>query len=105
MANRAFYRTFQTSPLEAEGQPIYSLSRGSWDLPGLRDSLDRLIQGANSFPDFEVQQDFPGLGHRSLVLGACRIKHLKMILLAVAAVTAHRLAQFSRRKNAEPLRH
>jgi two-component system CheB/CheR fusion protein len=42
MANRAFYRTFQTSPLEAEGQVIYSLSRGSWDLPGLRDSLDRL---------------------------------------------------------------
>jgi signal transduction histidine kinase/ActR/RegA family two-component response regulator len=103
MANRAFYRTFQTSPLEAEGQVIYSLSRGSWDLPGLRDSLDRLFQGAHSLPDFEVQQDRPGLGPRSLVLGACRINDLKMILLAVDDITEHRLAQLARRKNEEHL--
>ncbi|MGA2184651.1 MAG: chemotaxis protein CheB [Bryobacteraceae bacterium] len=104
MANRAFYRTFQASAPDVEGQAIYSLSRGSWDLPGLRDSLDGLLQGGNSFPDFEVEQDFPGVGRRSLVLGGCRINHLKMILLAVDDTTERKLAQQALRKGEEHLR-
>ncbi|MFN0166089.1 MAG: chemotaxis protein CheB [Bryobacteraceae bacterium] len=104
MANRAFYRTFQTSPLETEGQTIYSLSRGSWDLPGLRDSLDSLLKGRNSFPDFEVDQDFLAVGRRSLVAGGCRINHLNMILLAVDDITERRVAQQALRNSEEHLR-
>src|SRR5580658_202245 len=87
MANRAFYRTFQASRLEVEGQAIYSLSQGSWNVPGLRSSLDGLLQGSKSFPEFEVEQDFPSVGRRNLVLGGCRINHLKMILLVVDDIT------------------
>jgi signal transduction histidine kinase len=104
MANRAICRTFKVSPLEAEGQVIYSLSRGSWDLPGLRDSLDGLLQDGNSFPDVEVEHDFPTVGRRSLVLGGCRINHLKMILLAVDDITEGKLAQQALKKSEEHLR-
>jgi two-component system CheB/CheR fusion protein len=104
MANRAFYRTFEVSPLETEGQNIYSLSHGRWDLPGLRGPLDGLCRGANSFPDFEVERDLPSVGRRSLVVGGRRINHLKMILLAIDDITERKLSQQAVRKSEEHLR-
>jgi two-component system, chemotaxis family, CheB/CheR fusion protein len=104
MANRAFYQTFKLSPREAEGQAIDSLSGGSWDLPGLRDSLAGLLETANSFPNFEVEHHFPTVGRRNLVLGGCRINHLKMILLAVDDITERKLAQKALKKSEEHLR-
>jgi two-component system CheB/CheR fusion protein len=104
MANRAFYRTFKVSPLEAEGQVIFSLSRSYWDLPGLRDSLDSLLHGRISFPDFEVEHDFPTIGRRSLVLGGCLINHLKIMLLAVDDVTERKQAEKALQRSQEHLR-
>ncbi|MGA3241749.1 MAG: chemotaxis protein CheB [Bryobacteraceae bacterium] len=104
MANRAFYRAFQTSPAESEGLPVYALSRGSWNLPGLRDALDSLVEGRQAFPDFEVEQDFPMVGRRTLVLAGCHINHLKMILLAVDDITDRKRSQQALRKSEEHLR-
>src|SRR5450759_3725795 len=69
MANRAFYRLFKVSPQEAEGRLVYSLSDGSWDIPVLREELEVLVHGGISFPGFETERDFPGVGRRFLVLG------------------------------------
>jgi signal transduction histidine kinase/CheY-like chemotaxis protein len=103
MANQAFYGAFHMSPLETEGQVVYSLSGGTWDLPGLRDALNGL-QGGSSFPDFEVELDLPTVGHRVLVFGGCRIHRLSMILLAVDDITERRLAQNALRRSEEHVR-
>jgi len=104
MANRSFYRTFQVSQAEAEGESIYALGGGRWDLPSLRDALNVLLQDGHTFPDFEIEQEFKTVGHRSLVVGGCRINHLKMILLAVDDVTEHKLAQQALQRSEEHLR-
>jgi signal transduction histidine kinase/ActR/RegA family two-component response regulator len=67
-------------------------------------SLYGLLRGGRSFPDFEVEQDFPGVGRRSLVLGGCHINHHEMILLAVDDITDHKLAQQALRRSEEHLR-
>jgi two-component system CheB/CheR fusion protein len=104
MANGAFYRTFQTLPADAEGQHLYTLSRGSWDMPRLRNALEGLLQDDQMFPDLEVEQDFPGAGRRSLVLTGCHLNPLKMILLAVDDVTERERARQVLRKTEENLR-
>jgi two-component system CheB/CheR fusion protein len=104
MANQAFCRAFQVPAPEAEGQVVYALSGGSWDSPGLRDSLNSLLQGGTSFPDLEVERDLPTVGHRTLVLGGCRIHHLGMILLAVDDITERRLAQDALHRSEEHVR-
>ena len=104
MANRAFYRLFKVSPLEAEGRVVFSLSDGPWDIPALREELDVLVHGGISFPGFEIERDFPGVGRRFLVLGGGRIEHLKMILLAVEDVSERKQSEEALLRSQEHLR-
>ncbi len=103
-ANHSFYRAFRVSPDETEGQLLYSFCGGGWNIPGLRDLLDRVLPGNNSFQDFQIEQDFPGLGHRVLVLSGCRLDGLKMILLAIDDVTERKDAEKALSKAEEHLR-
>jgi two-component system CheB/CheR fusion protein len=40
-ASQAFYREFQVSQEESIGQPIYELGKHQWDIPALRELLER----------------------------------------------------------------
>ena len=104
MANRAFYRLFKVSSQETEGRVVFSLSDGPWDIPALREELEVLVHGGISFPGFEIERDFPGVGRRFLVLGGGRIEHLKMILLAVEDVSERKHAAEALLRSQEHLR-
>jgi PAS domain S-box-containing protein len=103
-ANQAFYSVFGTSRQETEGRALCSVCGGCWDIPGLRDVLSRVLPDGNPFRDFEIEREFPRVGHKVLVLSGSRLDDLNMILLAIEDITVRREAEKALVKREEHLR-
>jgi len=90
-ANRSFYRIFQTLPGETEGRLFYELGNRQWDMPELRSLFEEILSQGTSFQDFDVEIDFPAIGHKAMQLNAKPIVRgdggTQMILLAIEDVT------------------
>jgi two-component system CheB/CheR fusion protein len=90
-ANPSFYRTFQVKQGSTEGRLIYELGNRQWDIPGLRELLERIIPENNFFEGYEVEHRFPDIGFRKMLLNARKIAPDKtgraLILLAIEDVT------------------
>ena len=89
-ANKSFYDKFQVSPEETEGRLIYELGNGQWDIPELREALEKILPQKWAFDDYEVEHEFEGLGRRIMYLNARRLDHLDLIILAIRDVTEQR---------------
>ena len=95
-ANPAFYQTFQVSPAETEGQLIYELGNGQWNIPALRTLLEDIIPQTSVFDDFEIEHDFPAIGPKVMLLNARKLRpgdHTEFLVLAIEDVTERRLAE------------
>jgi len=92
IASRAFYQTFQATPENTVGQPLYELGNRQWDIPKLRELLETILPRDQSFEGYEVEQDFPGIGRHKMLLNARRIVgdsgDTQLILLAMEEVKA-----------------
>ena len=90
-ASRAFYETFKVTPAETERRLLYEVGQKQWDIPSLRQLLGDILAQDTQFRDFRVEHDFPGIGHRVLMLNARRMagkeQHLRLILLAMEDLT------------------
>ena len=93
-ANRSFYEMFHMTPEETEGRFLYGISDNAWDIPSLRELLEEIIPHNTHFNDFQVDHEFPAIGHRTMLLNARRIFHegkgTEMILLALEDITAQK---------------
>jgi PAS domain-containing protein len=98
-ANQSFYQRFQVTREETVGRMIYEPGNGQWDIPRLREALDRVMTQSQRLTDFEVTHDFPTIGRRVMLLNARRIlrDHLPeprdRILLAIEDVIERRRAE------------
>ena len=95
-ANRSFYQTFNVTPPRTEGRPLFELGNRQWDIPRLRQLLEEVLPRDSHFSGFEVEHEFEGIGHRSMVLNARRLPPVGgqagMILLAIEDATERRRA-------------
>lgn len=99
--NSCFLRTFEVSDKNTEGQLVYDLGNGQWNIPRLKNLLEDILPKDTFFKDFEVDHEFPRLGRRIMVLNARKIfsttePHTTppfppLILLAMEDVTERRL--------------
>jgi two-component sensor histidine kinase len=89
-ANTNFYRMFQVDPQETEGQAVYELGNRQWNYPRFRELLEQILPESNTFDNFEIEHDFPQIGHKVMLLNARRIDHLQWILLAIQDITEQR---------------
>lgn len=90
MANRSFYRRFQVAPEATEGARVYDLGSGQWNIPALKELLEKILPGKTEFSDFLVESKFPRIGKRSMLLNARRIMRgddTDLILLAIEDIT------------------
>jgi two-component system CheB/CheR fusion protein len=89
--NRAFRELFQVAAEECGGMRIYELGNGQWNIPQLRLLLEDVLPAGRLFANFEVEQDFPALGRRRMLLGARKIErgtgNDPLILLSIKDMT------------------
>ena len=95
-ANRSFYELFQIESKDVVGHHIYEIDGRRWGVPKLRELLESILPKQTVMMDFELEQTYPGIGVRSLLLQAREIRQgdgERMILLAVDDITAGRPAK------------
>lgn len=72
-ASRSYYLCFRVNRQETQGRLLYELGNGQWDIPALRDLLSRIGPQHLTMEAFEVSCEFPGLGHRIMLLNARKV--------------------------------
>ena len=94
LANNNFYTMFKVNPGETIGSFIYDLGNKQWDIPKLRELLEKILPKAEVFEGFEVEHIFRNIGHKIMLLNARQIYRAdidsKIILLAIEDITEHK---------------
>ncbi|MGZ9103137.1 MAG: sensor histidine kinase [Rhodoplanes sp.] len=93
-ANRSFYLTFTMNRQDVQGRPLYALGHGQWNIPKLRLLLENIASRQAVMEAYEVEQDFTGIGRRTMLLNARKVFYEEnahsTILLAMEDITEQR---------------
>ncbi|MBE3116691.1 GHKL domain-containing protein, partial [Candidatus Bathyarchaeota archaeon] len=83
-----------------EGVFVFELGNGQWDIPKLRELLEKIIPKQQFFAGFEVEHDFPKVGSRTMLLNARqiiqRVKGASMILVAFEDITERKKTELDK---------
>ena len=69
-ATDGFYQTFKVNKEETEGNFLYLLGNGQWNIPILRQQLEHILPEQGFFKAFEVNHVFNTIGHKTMLLTA-----------------------------------
>ena len=99
-ASRSFYSTFQVAQGVTQGQLLYELGDGQWDIPALRLLLERIVPEHGVMDDYEVEHQFPKIGKRTMLLNARKVFYEgnfhTTLLLGIEDVTTRRALERER---------
>jgi PAS domain S-box-containing protein len=93
-ASRSFYKTFRLVRDDVRGHRLYEIDGGQWDIPELRDLLETITNDQATVEGYEVDREFPAIGHRVMLLNARKVFYEKgthtTVLLAFEDITGRR---------------
>jgi two-component system CheB/CheR fusion protein len=92
--SRSFYEVFKVKSEQTVGQLIYDLGNKQWNIPKLRELLEKILPQKTTFNNYEVEHDFTTIGRRIMLLNARQIQRASgkklIILLAIEDITERR---------------
>jgi len=90
-ANQSFYDNFKVNPKGTVGISFFKLDKGQWDIPELRNLLEKILPKNTEFNDYEVEHEFSDMGYKKMLLNARRIYRgdvgTQFILLTIEDIT------------------
>lgn len=90
-ANKSFCKMFHVLEDDIMGISLYKLGNSQWNIPRLRELLEDIVPKNIRFHDFEVEQVFPLIGQKTMLLNAHRIiqqsQNEELIVLTIADIT------------------
>ena len=102
--NRSFCDLFRVSLESMERQSFFGPGAGQCNVPRLRELLQDVGSKGIEIKDFEVDQQFPEIGRRRLVLNAREIDTTQTILIVIEDVTERKRAQEELERNESTIR-
>jgi len=92
-ANQTFYDEFKVAKENTLGQKIYELGNGQWNIPALRNLLEKVLPKDDRFYNYEMQHNFEQIGPRTMLLSGRRLEKMQRILVSIKDITELRRAQ------------
>ncbi len=88
-ANLSFYKTFKVESNEIVKKTLFEIGDQLWDIPKLRNLLEHVRNEKQSLNNFEVEQNFPKIGHKIMLLNATQVysEGKKIFLLSIEDIT------------------
>ncbi len=95
VASRSFYEKFEVSKEETQGELLYEIGGGQYDIPALRHFLKNIIPEHAVMKEYKIVHDFLHIGNRTLLLSAREVVYensqRKHLLMTMGDVTGQEL--------------
>ncbi len=104
-ANPIFYEIFQVSPKKTEDRFLYDLGNGQWNIPNLKDLLEKILPKKKAVRDYEVEHVFETIGKKTMLLNAKQIDAVQLIILAIEDITSKKQLENKLAKYTKELEH
>ncbi len=108
-AGHSFYTSFEVTPEETVGQLLYDLGNRQWDIPLLRNLMEKVLPEKKTVEDYEIEHNFEDIGKKTMLLNARQIireeeeEEEELILLAIEDITKRKKLEFALKESEEKL--
>lgn len=89
-ANEYFYSIFKVDKKETKEKLVYELGHGQWNIPSLKKLLENVLPFKKIVRDYEVEDNFPTIGMKVMLINACQVDSLQLIMVSFEDVTTER---------------